>query len=232
MRRPRAAGCQTSGAAEDAAPGSRARSAVRGRAPGARTTASTIATDPQHDQRRSERRRAGDDPREEQGCRAGGDPRPVGDRAGVEQPRQQQVGEHGSWAGPASSAARKVGASAHIAPPAKRSSERSVTRVAANQPPSAASGSASSQSMTSAREGSQRPERPEHGDDRGEGIGRPDRVQPERAQTVGGVAPTAGGTVRGAAAALRRRGRPTRAATGRPRSTRRARRARAMRRRR
>jgi hypothetical protein len=51
------------------------------------------------------------------------------------------------------SAARKGGASAHITAITTRRPERTVTRVAANQPPSTASGSAMSHSTSSEKEG-------------------------------------------------------------------------------
>ena len=56
-------------------------------------------------------------------------------------------------AGPSTSAARKVGASAQTAPPTMRRAERSVSRVAANQPPSTARGSARIHRSTTANDG-------------------------------------------------------------------------------
>ena len=54
---------------------------------------------------------------------------------------------------PVVSAARKVGARAHRTPATMRSDDRSVRRVAANQPPSAASGRAATHRITSDSEG-------------------------------------------------------------------------------
>ena len=54
---------------------------------------------------------------------------------------------------PSVSDARKVGATAQAKAAVLRRSGRSVTRVAANQPPSAASGSARTHRTTIAREG-------------------------------------------------------------------------------